>query len=113
MPAAPWAARSLFSQELLQDLCAREERPWGEWGRGRGSMSPRQLAARLKPFGVQPGSLRDGAKTGKGYTREQFADAFSRYLPPDPSHPSHPSQINAGAGLEDLRSVTKATKRAL
>jgi hypothetical protein len=88
----------LFSQELLQDLCGREERPWGEWGRGRGSMSPRQLAARLKPFGVQPGSLRDGAKTGKGYTREQFADAFRRYLPADPSHPS---QGNAGAGLEN------------
>jgi hypothetical protein len=92
------AVDRLFSQDLLQDLCAREERPWGEWGRGRGNMSPRQLAARLRPFGVQPRTLRDGARTAKGYAWEQLADAFARYLPPDPSHPS---QSNAGAGLDD------------
>jgi Protein of unknown function (DUF3631) len=90
----------LFTQELLQDLCSREERPWGEWGRARGHMTPRQLSARLKPFGVQPTTLRDGARVAKGYTWEQFADPFGRYLPP--AEPLHPLQINAGAGLADF-----------
>jgi hypothetical protein len=63
-------------------------------------MSPRQLSARLKPFGVRPGPLRDGAKTGKGYALEQFADAFARYLPPP--DPSHPTQLNADKDLREI-----------
>lgn len=92
----PDEMQSIFTQDLLDDLCGREDRPWGEWKAGK-SLSAGQLARLLKPFGVRPGPLRDGARTGKGYALRDFADAFARYLPP--SDPSHPTQSNAGAGL--------------
>jgi putative DNA primase/helicase len=88
----------IFTEDLLGYLCGREERPWGEWKAGR-QLSAVQLARLLKPFGVRPGPMRDGPRTAKGYELRDFADAFSRYLPP--SDPSHPTQSNAGAGLPD------------
>ncbi|HVR10578.1 MAG TPA: DUF3631 domain-containing protein [Thermoanaerobaculia bacterium] len=88
----------IFTVDLLDCLCAREERPWPEWKAGR-PLTAVQLARLLKPFGVRPGTLREGATTGKGYQLGDFADAFTRYLPP--SEPSHPSQLRAGAGLSD------------
>jgi putative DNA primase/helicase len=88
----------VFTDDLLNCLCGREDRPWNEWKAGR-QLSGVQLSRLLKPHGVRPGSLRDGRRTGKGYKRREFADAFTRYLPP--SDPSQPSQSNAGAGLPD------------
>jgi hypothetical protein len=42
----------------------------------------RQLAAALKPFGIKPKSVRmqDG-QVIRGYTRDQFEDAWARYCP--------------------------------
>ena len=87
----------IFTEDLLNCLCGREERPWREWKAGR-PLSAVQLARLLKPFGVRPGPMRDGQRTGKGYELRDFADAFTRYLP---SEPSQPSQSNAGADLPD------------
>lgn len=89
---------AIFTEDLLGYLCGREDRPWREWKAGR-QLSAVQLARLLKPFGVRPGPLRDGPRTGKGYELRDFADAFNRYLPL--SDPSHPSQSNAGEGLAD------------
>jgi putative DNA primase/helicase len=85
----------LLTEDLLQDLRAREDRPWGEW-RGGHPLSAVQLARLLKPFGVQPRLFRTGPKVARGYLPESFADAFSRYLP---GEPSNPLQVNADAGL--------------
>jgi hypothetical protein len=87
----------LLTEDLLQDLRAREDRPWGEW-RGGHPLSAVQLARLLKPFGVRPRLFRTGPKVARGYEPESFADAFSRYLP---GESSNSLQVNADAGLAD------------
>jgi hypothetical protein len=71
----------MTSSGLCDALNAREESGWGGWNHGNG-INPRDLARRLKEYDVIPGTVRVGAGTAKGYTRERFADAFARYLPP-------------------------------
>jgi putative DNA primase/helicase len=59
-----------------------EHRPWPEWRRGK-PLSPRQLAALLKPFKIEPRTIRLENATPKGYVLADFEDAFDRYLPPN------------------------------
>ena len=90
---APEPVNEVSTIDLLRKLVDREGEPWaGWWGRevdqaGEGN-TPRkpamELARHLKPFGIQPGKLRDGDKTFNGYKRCDFEDAFGRYLPPSP-----------------------------
>jgi hypothetical protein len=46
----------------------------------RDPIDTRELAARLRPFDVQPRLLRHGNEVFRGYRCEEFADAFVRYL---------------------------------
>ncbi|MBA2594042.1 MAG: DUF3631 domain-containing protein [Pseudomonadota bacterium] len=78
--------------ELIAELSAMEERPWCEANRGR-PISARWLAARLRAFGITVGAKRSGETVFKGYKRDQFNDAFKRYLPPLP--PGEPASDSA------------------
>jgi hypothetical protein len=71
-------------------------------------MTPRQLAALLKPFGVTTNqTVRRGDTTDKGYRREEFEDAFMRYLPPaSPIASVTQSQAKVSAALDEFSSVT-------
>jgi hypothetical protein len=60
---------------LLERLKAIEESPWLEH-----QLTPRKLARMLKPFEVEPRTVRTGKVTPKGYVLAQFKDAFDRYL---------------------------------
>ena len=40
------------------------------------------LAARLRDYGIKPKTIRTGDATPRGYWREDFEDAWRRYLPP-------------------------------
>jgi len=70
----------LTTQELLKRLLEDEEAPWGDF-RGR-KLDPRRLSELLRPYGIRSGGLRlpDGS-TPKGYKREAFSDAWTRYPP--------------------------------
>jgi len=70
----------LSTERLLELLAEDEEAPWNEW-HGR-PLTARGLARLLRPFGIRSGTVRlaDGA-TPKGYKREAFEDAWTRYLP--------------------------------
>ena len=70
----------IFTEDILRDLHLREDRSWGEWGRSGKPLSPHGLARLLKPFGIRPRQVRIGEITKKGYRREDFLDAFTRYL---------------------------------
>jgi hypothetical protein len=71
----------LSSSEIVEHLGAREERPWSEWMQGK-PMTTRQLAALLKPYGIEPRSVRlSDNKTAKGRHLIDMEDAFKRYLP--------------------------------
>ncbi len=75
------ASERLTSERIVKALGEMEERPWPEWRHGQ-RITARQMAALLKPFGIRPKVLRIGTTTPRGYELGDFADAFSRYLPP-------------------------------
>ncbi|ARO87951.1 DUF3631 domain-containing protein [Nitrosospira lacus] len=69
--------------ELVNELCNDPEAGWSTYNRGK-QISPRQVAKRLSEFSINPKPIRFAyGEVQKGYAKEQFTDAFSRYL----SHP--------------------------
>ena len=71
------------------------------------SISPRQLASKLKGYGIHSKSIRiSDTETPKGFERNQFEDAFSRYLTPSPENIRHTPQP---APVQDLRGFKSAT----
>jgi Protein of unknown function (DUF3631) len=73
----------LASATLGEALAENEESPWGEW-HGK-PITAHGIARLLKRFEIRPRQVRlDDATTLKGYHREQFEDAWNRYLPPLP-----------------------------
>ena len=70
----------ITSSELVGSLVAMEEAPWGDL-KGK-ALDVRTVARLLRPYGVKPGTIRIGEATPKGYTRGDFADAWSRYCIP-------------------------------
>jgi hypothetical protein len=80
-------ATRLPSTEIVADLEKMEERPWPEWRHGK-PMTAVQLAVALAPFGVRPTTYRQPAGgTVKGYQRDHFEEAWTRYLPPSAVSP--------------------------
>ncbi|MBN1458228.1 MAG: DUF3631 domain-containing protein [Armatimonadetes bacterium] len=102
----------LSTWEILSKLNTMDHRPWPEWNKGR-ELSGRGLAKLLSPFGIVPRTIRRGDGTPKGYLREQFEDAFNRYLseedrrdldggPEDPQEaatPPHPASDADSSGF--------------
>ncbi|AGG08468.1 DUF3631 domain-containing protein [Dehalococcoides sp. THU3] len=69
----------ISSSALTDSLKSQEESPWSE--HGGINLSQRKLSRMLKPYGIKSRSIRSGADTYKGYQKDDFNDAFSRYLP--------------------------------
>ncbi len=77
---ADTAATPIPAKALLERLLAMDERPWPEASRGR-PLTARQLGVRLGRFGISSRTVRTGSVTARCYVRDDFEDAFSRYLP--------------------------------
>jgi hypothetical protein len=89
------AATALPSNVLAQRLRADEESPWQEMP-APGGLTVRRLAALLREFDITPKNHRweDGTQS-KGYTRDDFADAWARYCPePAENGSSQPTVTN-------------------
>jgi hypothetical protein len=104
---------SVKSTKAVEQLVAMEERPWGEWRRGR-PLSPTGLAQLLKPFRIKPAKWREGNKTVRGYKLPDFQDAFRRYTPEesDASRQVGGQPVATAAtapDFSDLRSLPVAT----
>jgi len=69
----------LATSEIIEWLPDREDRPWANYHRGR-PVSAHDVARLLRPFGIQPKTLRFEGSTAKGYSLEDCQDAFERYL---------------------------------
>ncbi|AWM81565.1 hypothetical protein DKL61_15140 [Gammaproteobacteria bacterium ESL0073] len=70
----------LFSHDLVTALNEDNEANWVTWNKGRG-ITARNLAKILKEFNILSNTIRIGINNpAKGYTKEQFNDAFTRYL---------------------------------
>jgi len=105
----------LTSEAVVAGLRQLEERPWSEWGRNEKPITATQVARLLRPFDIKPKSIRVGTGTPKGYEREQFTDAWARYLPllsvtlsppPDGQPAATPPQVSNDAPWWVLASAT-------
>lgn len=85
-----------WTADLIEKLTLIEDAPWGDWFGEQ--IKPRRVAELLRPYGVRPDSIRQGEHTRKGYRRDQFEDAWGRYLPADPEHPEHAGHSVAAEG---------------
>jgi putative DNA primase/helicase len=71
----------IFSGALCSELTGLVDKPWSESGKNGKGLTPNGLGRRLKPFGIKPSQIRIDSKTSKGYTLDDFKEAFERYLP--------------------------------
>jgi putative DNA primase/helicase len=95
----------IFSATLVTELVSDEEGRWASYGEAGRPIKARQVARLLSDFGIRPQALR-GEKVLKGYLRESFTDAFTRYLPDPPILSVTPKQTNDINRLHEKRSVT-------
>jgi hypothetical protein len=120
-------AQKLASKTIVATLKSMPDRPWNEIGRAETPISEHKLARMLDPFGIAPsGSIRDAAALGgtsKGYKREAFVDAWTRYLPPEPPKEgfqtgtsAQPSKTAASShlqtGTEDIAVPVRKSRKA-
>jgi hypothetical protein len=90
--------RDIFNKDNLDRIASRticerlgdiEGSPWATYGKPpKPTISQNQLARLLRPFQIEPKTIRlpdDPTKTAKGYERKDLEDAWARYLPTDPS----------------------------
>lgn len=72
----------ISSIDLIKALCCDEEKPWATYNRGN-QIRPRQIASKLKGYGIQSKTVRIGfGEVAKGYELGQFKETFTRYLTP-------------------------------
>lgn len=72
-------ADKLPTSEIIADLIKLDTRPWCEFNHGK-SITARGIARLLKPFEIRPKTERMDKDIFKGYVRERFIDAFTRYF---------------------------------
>lgn len=75
--------------DLINALTEDTEKSWATYNRGK-SLSPKQLANKLKGYGICSKTIRIGYETPRGYDLDQFIDVFERYLPNHTSTPPYP-----------------------
>lgn len=71
----------ISSVVLLNALCMDAEKRWATYNRGA-QLTQHQLAKKLKGYGIRSKNVRTSDGVVKGFEREQFDDAFARYLSP-------------------------------
>jgi len=102
----------MLTVEILDTLNGLEESPWGDL-RGK-PLDARRLAHRLSRFQIKRSKpqVRVGSVTGKGYSREDLADAWTRYLDPlTPADPEPPERLPLSP-IARVTSVTSVTESA-
>jgi putative DNA primase/helicase len=94
----------ITSEDLANYLAGLEDRPWAEY-RNNKPITKTQIALLLKPLRVSPGTIRLAHdRTAKGYYRQAFDDAFSRYLPSTPiSGASHRHKPQEASVFDDTQ----------
>jgi Protein of unknown function (DUF3631) len=69
----------LFSATLIDKLTADPEGPWATYNRGK-PFTQKQLAGRLREYGIISETVWIKDSSAKGYKRAAFEDAWIRYL---------------------------------
>ncbi len=89
----------MSSADLIAALCDDNEKPWATYNRGS-PISPRQVSKALAEYGIRSTSVRIGPGTPKGYLREWFDEAFSRYLSTPRAESATAQQVSNDAGFQ-------------
>jgi hypothetical protein len=72
--------RRVFSHVLVQRLCALDE-GGGRWARYYGhELTSYEMAELLRPYGIQPTTVKVNKQALKGYKYENFSEAWASYL---------------------------------
>jgi hypothetical protein len=76
----------VFTANLIRELCKIEESPWRGWWWDAHRNEPKPdatagLAKILRDYGIRSARFRIATENMRGYRREDFEDAWSRYLP--------------------------------
>jgi hypothetical protein len=84
-PGQEEAPDKLTTESIIAVLATYDESPWREWWWNEFEKAPQKHAARrladmLKPYDIRSKDIRTDDGTRKGYRREDFEDAWSRYL---------------------------------
>lgn len=66
------------TKEIIKRLNSLENSDWSEFENG--GISPRQLARMLKPYGVEPSTVRAEGLPQKGYRAFDLKESWSRYV---------------------------------
>jgi putative DNA primase/helicase len=69
-----------FSATLIEILKTDPEGPWAEYARGK-PITQKQMANRLRAYGIVSETLWINGNSAKGYKRAAFEDVWTRYLP--------------------------------
>lgn len=83
----------LSTDEILEALVEMDESPWGDL-RGK-ELDARGLSRRLSKYGIGPKPQRDGSRVFKGYSADDMADAWTRYLPTLPQAENSVTSVTA------------------
>jgi len=75
----------ITTKDLISKLKEIETSPWADLNHGKG-LTDYKLAGLLKKYEIGPKTVRLADRTAKGYQRDWFDDAWSRYLPPVSSY---------------------------
>jgi hypothetical protein len=105
-------AVALVASELVSNLKGIEESPWDSIKRDGKGIDPRELAKRLKPYGISSIDARgDIGLVRKHYFLKDFSDAWVRYLAPEtPATPGGESpDISATAATAATAPLALAT----
>lgn len=88
----------ISTADLIAALIEDDEAAWATYNRGR-PLAPRQLARMLAGYGIRSKNIRVKYEQAKGFDREQFGDAFTRYVSP-PLENSRPTVPNAANPID-------------
>ena len=93
-------ASFIASGELVTALCGLDDRPWATWRKGQ-PLSGHTVARLLRGFGIVPRQNASGA--ARGYHRERFEDAWSRYPRIKVSDCQNPNETGATLAFSDCQ----------
>jgi putative DNA primase/helicase len=88
----------LLSRQIVENLCADLEKPWAEYSHGR-PITQKQMANLLRAFHIFSDTVHPPGTHGRGYKREQFADAARRYLTAE-THPCFENSVSKCASVQ-------------
>jgi hypothetical protein len=99
--------------QLIEVLCLMEEAPWGEkwWDSYKGEQkrgAAANLAWHLRRYAIHSKKIRFEDGPLQGYERDDFEDAWSRYLPPAAPDAEHSEQPASDGGLQPIPSRNTA-----